>query len=713
MLKSYIFHSFLAMSLFEISSLAHPNIVGTQHIDCGLDLPTRQSFSSIVPGSSVQSIVQPKRFEKENEEGLKMFKGPLEESNQKDVSDNVLDLSTPGPKYSKLLIPPRSIDIDNFLSSVTELGELSAHQKKLPDDLKETHEMFKTVMKNTDNLYNLLSLKFSKTKKTWAQDIGERLGLIKPYKMFVKRIANVVGRANNGDMTKLLFSVAELCMDGIGKFSISPSLKFMLHRKRIIHSLSLSCETLKDKSLVYHNRLVSIGIIHYLKKYLPQNSESVANEFSHHTLNFQTTLELFFTRDHEKDVEAEIEAPFFKPPKQTSSDIMEYFKRAAFMSNHEECIREGLLQNHPQGIHLLTLRYFLGSQIPRDSKTAKELTSILAYLISGNTLSKKEANYASDMVSYLWKFPTYVKDIMELLTREQFTTNFFKPKAQQAIESFLEQEDKHIENGKKVHQIILGLLQNRISPSHGSIQTLLDEMKSESVGMDEKVGVLHLLNAMFVIQPELRPILFQKIYHDGIDLHVAEVWNHIASQQPISQTPLDDIDTIVFKLHPGLLTASYRKVLGAKLEAEDYEDMKSIGQSLARLPHYTRQDAPTKAQELHDKMEFILSTVPDASKHFGCFEVYLHLLWYNSTFAIQLLESMVHKDYFNDNILFFAERALKNTQETSGIAQIQLEQFATRLKKIHWEIMNALGSEEISPQTIQLWAQHLSSIGPV
>ncbi|KAH9819643.1 hypothetical protein DFH28DRAFT_31754 [Melampsora americana] len=707
MLKSSTLHSFLALSMCMTFSVVHLTPVGLKQTYCALDLPTQEQITEGFQDIFPSCLEKPRSLKLEDGYWVLEVRSP-----QDHISQDVPNSSTASVGQPNLLT-------NEGKEKVGELLNLSTNRDNLPDDLKRTHEMFRTVVMNTNNLYRFFSQKCFRKNESWHIYLGESLGMRRPsYKNFMQRITTFIGRKEEKSMSKFLMSVAHLHVQGFKSFSISRTVKFRRHKKAIITSLRSGCEGLKDKSLVYSNRLLVIGIIQYFKKYLPWNSESLADEFSHHTLDFQTALELFLTRDHEKAIESEIEAPFTNRHNSIPFDVRECFMRAAFMSQHEHSIKEGLLRDHPQGIHVLTLRYLLGNSFPRDVQTIKKFTSELGNLIAGDTLPEKETHYATALVSYLWSFPMYQNYIKEWLLVEQFFTTNFKLKAKEVIESFLKDKDNHFENGKKAYIITLDLLEDKISPSHNLIQTILDEMKSDSLDMSKKVELLHLLNAKAVIQPDLRAILLQKIYkHEEVCLYMAEVWSHIASQQPRLQTPLEDLDTIAFKLNPWLLTASYRKVLGARLQDKGNEDMKKIGQSLAKLPDHTQQEAHIKLQSLLENMESVLSTGGDAREYFGCLEVYLHLLWYNSTIATHILKSMLHKPIFNDNIFFFAERAIKNTQEASGIAKLQFLMFSEILKKFHWEIINlppeVLESEDVGTRMITFWVQRLYSIRPV
>ncbi|EGG09256.1 uncharacterized protein MELLADRAFT_104416 [Melampsora larici-populina 98AG31] len=529
------------------------------------EIGTEEEISGNVQDPSTSRVVHSNPSNKENRQGPKNFRDflTIPISDQTSTSEEVPKFLTSSVEHPKLLRPSKGIDVRNIPSSVKEYLNISTYYEDLPDDLKETHEIFKTMITNTNNLHQFFSQRCFRKKKSWSTYLGERSGPLRPYKKFMQNMSTVMRETPDENMSNSLIAVEHLHLNGFERGSILYSTKFMRHKKAIIDSLGLFCEVLKDKKLVYLNRLRAIGIIQYYKNHFPLGSGTLETEFSHHALSFQTALELFFTRDHEEAVEAKMLPPSTMSHKEIGFSIRECFARASFMSRHEECIKEGLLSDHPQGIHVMILRFLLGSWLAIDGETVQKFISELAGLIIGNTLTNKETNYAIAVVCHLWKMPIYKEYIYEWLDVDQFYTNFFKPKAQEAIKLFLDEKDKHLKKGKKAYVIVIDLLEDNVSSSNGLVLTLLDEIKSDSLSMNEKEELLHLLNAKFVLQPDLRPILFEKMYHDEIDLHVAEVWIRIGSQQQLVQTPLDDLDTIAFRI-----------LLSAKLQALENENMK-------------------------------------------------------------------------------------------------------------------------------------------
>lgn len=149
---------------------------------------------------------------------------------------------------------------------------------------------------NTDNLYVFLSQECFRNKKHWSPYSREWSKSLSPYKNFMKNIGDVMMKNQEENMAEFLLSIARLRANGFENFSISKRFKFKNYNEEIIDSLGLGCEALKGKTSVYLNRLRVIGIIQYLKDYLPQNSKSLEDGFAQHSLSFQTALELFFTR---------------------------------------------------------------------------------------------------------------------------------------------------------------------------------------------------------------------------------------------------------------------------------------------------------------------------------------------------------------------------------------------------------------------------------
>lgn len=152
------------------------------------------------------------------------------------------------------------------------------------------------MITNTDNLYKFFSQKCFRKKKSYSTKLGERSGSSRPYKKFMRNMSTVRRETPDENMSRLLITVAHLHLDGFKRFSMFRSSKFMQHKEAVIKALELSCKVLKDKRLVYQNRLRAIGIVQYYKNYLPLGSRTLEAEFSHHALSFQTALELFFTR---------------------------------------------------------------------------------------------------------------------------------------------------------------------------------------------------------------------------------------------------------------------------------------------------------------------------------------------------------------------------------------------------------------------------------
>lgn len=163
--------------------------------------------------------------------------------------------------------------------------------------MREIHEMFKTLIMNTNNFYRFFSQNCFRKKKHWDKSLGEGLGLIRSSdELPIKHITSLIGRQEEANMLRFLISEAHLRIHGFERFSISRKFKFMQHKEAIIESLGFTCELLTDKTLVYLDRLRAIGAIQYFKKYLPRKSRSLENAFSQHTVDFQTALELFLTR---------------------------------------------------------------------------------------------------------------------------------------------------------------------------------------------------------------------------------------------------------------------------------------------------------------------------------------------------------------------------------------------------------------------------------